>query len=210
MLPPGADGGIQAAARVQHVPQSGMQIDLLDKLSSRSIVIVGMMAAGKSRMGKLLAARLGLPFTDLDTEIENISGLSVSEIFHAHGEPEFRRLEEAVLRRLLRGEQSVVALGGGAWMSPRVRAWCDARAISIWLDTPLELMLQRVARTNKRPLLAEQDLAASMAELLESRRSTYGLANLRIRTAYGTAQMVVEAMLSALDRLPNQSAVTKP
>lgn len=193
------------------MPQSETQIDLLEKLSGRSILIVGMMAAGKSRTGKLLAARLGLPFTDLDTEIENASGLSVSEIFHAHGEPEFRRLEEGVLRRLLMSGQSVVALGGGAWMSPRIRAWCDARAISIWLDTPLELMLERAARTNKRPLLAKQDLAANMAELLESRRSTYGLANLRIRTAYGSAQVIVEAMLSGLDRLSAQSVLaTKP
>lgn len=184
---------------------------LVEALTGRSIVMIGMMAAGKSRMGRLLAAQLRLPFVDLDTEIEVAAGLSVSEIFSAYGEPEFRRLEEAVLRRLLAEGQSVLALGGGAWMSPAVRAGCQNRAVSIWLDTPLALVLERAARSHKRPLLAGQDLATRIADLSAARRATYALADIAVPAGSDSTRATLDALRQGLGRWSAQSGrATRP
>lgn len=130
-------------------------------------------------MGRMLASGLGLPFFDLDQEAESAAGLTVSEIFENYGQPEFRRLEERVFARLVTGKQAVISLGGGTWLSENVRKRARSTAVTIWLDTPLEVLVKRTARRSHRPLLVGES-AASLADLLQDRRQFYQLSDIAI------------------------------
>ena len=129
------------------------QASLGAALGRRSVVLVGMMGAGKSSVGRRLAARLGIPFVDADVEIEKAAGMTISEIFAAHGEPYFRAGETRVIARLLEGGPQVLATGGGAFMNADTRAAIRAKGISVWLRATLEVLNRRIKRRGDRPLL---------------------------------------------------------
>jgi len=144
-----------------------------DSLRGQRIVLVGLMGAGKTSIGRRLAARLGLPFLDADAEIEVAAGCSIPELFARYGEAYFRDGEKKVIRRLLAGGPAVLAYGGGAFMDPDTRRATRERAVSVWLRCTLPTLLRRVASRENRPLLANQDHRATMARLMEQRYPVY-------------------------------------
>ena len=157
-------------------------------LGARSIVLVGMMGAGKSTIGRRLAARLRLPFTDADTEIEAAAGMSIPDIFETHGEPHFRDGEARVIARLLDGGPGVLATGGGAFMREETRDRIRAKAISIWLKADADVIMRRVKRRADRPLLQTADPAGTVSRLLEQREPVYQNADLTIAVARRAAR----------------------
>lgn len=169
-------------------------------LSGRTIVLVGMMGAGKTSVGKRLAEALGLPFYDADVEIERAAGRSISEIFEQRGEAEFRDGERRVIARLLEKPPHVLATGGGAFCNPQTRELVARKAISVWLKAPPEVLARRVARKNTRPLLNGKDPRRALEELLEKREAAYGQADLIIDSGEGPHQATVDAIIDALKR----------
>jgi shikimate kinase len=167
----------------------------------RTIVLVGMMGAGKSTVGKRLAQRLGIAFIDADTEIEKAAGLSIPEIFARYGEPHFRDGERRVIARLLREKPAhVLAAGGGAFNDPETRASIAERAISVWLTADLEVLANRVARRNNRPMLAgADDLLERLRTLSAARDPIYALADLTIDTSEGNPDDSVARVVAALE-----------
>ena len=131
---------------VQKAAQGALEAQIVAALGARSIVLVGMMGAGKSSVGRRLAARLGVPFIDADTEIEAAAGMTIADIFARHGEPEFRKGEARVIARLLEAGPQVLATGGGAVMDPNTRALIAAKSVSVWLKADLEVLLRRTKR----------------------------------------------------------------
>ena len=147
-------------------------------LTARSIVLVGLMGAGKTSIGRRLAARLGLPFHDADTEIELAAGCTIPELFERYGEREFRAGERRVIRRLLAGDPIVLATGGGAFMDPETRAAIRHDAVSIWLSCKLPTLVRRVASRTNRPLLADGNHAEILGRLMEARNPVYAEADI--------------------------------
>src|SRR5918998_971990 len=137
-----------------------------ERLGDRSVVLVGLMGAGKSTVGRRLAARLNMPFKDADAEIEAAAGMSVADIFATHGEPYFREGERRVLARLLQEGPIVLATGGGAFMNPETRARIAEKGISIWLKADLDVLMRRVRKRSNRPLLKNTDPEGSMRRLM--------------------------------------------
>lgn len=166
----------------------------------RPIVLVGLMGAGKSCIGRRLATRLGLAFVDADREIEQAAGCSIPEIFQRHGEDAFRDGERRVILRLLDGGPHVLATGGGAFMDPRTRHSIREKALSIWLRADLELLARRVQRRNDRPLLQVADPKAKLAELMTERYPVYAEADLTVDSQDGPPEATVERVLTALER----------
>jgi shikimate kinase / 3-dehydroquinate synthase len=168
-------------------------------LSGRSVVLVGMMGAGKTSVGKRLAARLGLPFVDADAEIEAGAQLTISEIFERFGELYFREGERKVIARLLNGGPLVLATGGGAFMNATTRQNIARHGVSIWLKPSFEVLLARVRKKSNRPLLKTADPEQTLRRLLEERTPTYALADFTIESLDGSHDTVVEAILRRLD-----------
>jgi len=164
----------------------------------RTIVFVGLMGVGKTCIGRRLAQRLGLPFTDADKEIEEAAGCSIAEIFERHGEQYFREGERRVILRLLEGPVQVLSTGGGAFMDPQTRAAIAARAISVWLRADLDLMLRRVSRRNDRPLLRVADPRAKLQELMTARYPVYAAADITVDSVDGPPDMTLERVVAAL------------
>jgi shikimate kinase len=160
------------------------------------VYLVGFMGTGKSTVGRLLAERLGWNFFDTDEEIEAAEKMPVSEIFAARGEPEFRRIESAMIRAHVRfieqGRPAVVALGGGAFVAPGNRDLLENNGITVWLDCPFEVVQRRVALANHRPLAQD---AQQFAALYEARRPVYRLADVRIPIESDDPAETVEAIL---------------
>jgi shikimate kinase len=167
-------------------------------LSSRTVVLVGMMGVGKSSVGKRLAQALGLPFRDADEEIERAAGQTINEIFASRGEAEFREGERRVIARLLDEPPHVLATGGGAFMHPETRALVKAKAVSIWLKADPEILARRVGRKDNRPLLRGKDPKTVLAELLAARAPSYGQADLVIESTDGPHQHTVDLIIAAL------------
>lgn len=168
-----------------------------DRLAQRPIVLVGFMAAGKSRIGRLLADRLKLPFVDTDAEIEEVYRRPVVEIFDRVGEAEFRRRERELISRLLFEEARVISLGGGAFTDDQTRSAANRQALTVWLDTPLDLVLARLGRSDSRPLAAnksEQEIRA----LWDQRRAFYEQAKLRIPTGNHDPERIVDQIVAEL------------
>jgi shikimate kinase len=162
------------------------------------VVLVGLMGAGKSSVGRRLAKRLGLPFFDADREIEEAAGCSIEEIFDRHGEPAFRDGERRVIARLLDGGGHVLATGGGAFMDPDTRAAIREKGISIWLDAELEVLLERVLRRSNRPLLNQGEPEQILRRLIEERNPVYALADLTVKSGVGPHEDVVNEIVEAL------------
>jgi shikimate kinase len=166
---------------------------------SKSIVLVGLMGAGKSRVGRQLATLLGLDFVDADTEIEEAAGCSISEIFERYGEAAFRDGERRVMRRLLDGPVRVIATGGGAFIDPATRAHVRERGISVWLRADIETLLARVGRRNNRPLLASGDQRKKLTELIEQRYPIYAEADIVVESTDGPVRDTVEKVVTGLE-----------
>ena len=170
-------------------------------LSGRSVVLVGMMGAGKTSVGKRLAAKLGLPFVDADAEIEAGAQLTISEIFERFGELYFRDGERKVIARLLNGGPLVLATGGGAFMNATTRQNIAKYGVSIWLKPSFDILLARVRKKSNRPLLKTADPEQTLRRLLEERTPTYALADLTIESLDGSHDTVVDAILRRLDAI---------
>ncbi|WP_375256884.1 shikimate kinase [Citreimonas sp.] len=148
----------------------------------KTVVLVGMMGAGKTAVGRTLAAQLGVPFRDSDAEIEQAADRSIAEIFARDGEPFFRRKESQVIARLLEGEPSILSTGGGAFLSAENRAMISAHGVSVWLDAGLDLLWARVRHKQTRPLLRTADPRASLAALYRDRVPVYALADVTVKS----------------------------
>ena len=164
----------------------------------RTIVLVGLMGAGKTKIGRRLAARLSLPFFDSDTEIERADGETIEEIFRNRGEAVFRDGEHRVIARLLSQPIHVLATGGGAFMDPATRTVIARRGVSVWLRADLDVLLARVSRRNNRPLLQERDPRAVLAELIERRHPVYAEADLTIDSGDSAPELTVTRAIAAL------------
>jgi shikimate kinase len=169
-----------------------------DALGTRSIVLIGLMGAGKTAVGRRLANRLDLPFIDADTEIEMAAGASVSEIFAEHGESYFRQGERKVIARLLEGGPQVLATGGGAYMNPETRANIKARGLSVWLKADLKVLLKRVGRRDSRPLLTAGEPEKVMKKLIEERYPVYESADVTVESRDVPHEVIVGAVIDAL------------
>lgn len=172
--------------------------ELAGLLGGRSLVLVGLMGAGKTTIGKRLAQRLGLSFVDADAAIEEAAGETISEIFEAHGEQYFREGERRVIARLLDEGPQVLATGGGAFMDETTRANVAEKGISIWLHADLDVLLDRVSRRGHRPLLKNNDPAKVMKDLMEKRYPVYALADITVDSDEASHDAVVDTILGAL------------
>jgi len=157
-----------------------MAKQVADRLNGRPVVLIGLMGAGKSAIGRKLAARLELPFIDADHEIEEAASMSVADIFEHYGEAEFRRLEASVMTRLLGAGATVLATGGGAFMNADTRAAIGAAGVSVWLSADLDLLMARVSRKATRPLLRAPDPRAVMQKLMDERYPVYATADVTV------------------------------
>lgn len=151
-------------------------------LLDRSVVLVGLMGAGKTAVGRRLAKRLSLPFADADHEIEQAAGCAIKDIFAVWGEPAFRDCERRVIQRLLGQTPMVLSTGGGAFIDPQTRALVLERSITVWLRANLEVLLSRTARRNTRPLLNEGDPRRILTELMAKRYPVYAQAHIVVDT----------------------------
>jgi shikimate kinase len=172
---------------------------ILRRLGGRTIVMVGMMGAGKSSIGRRLANRLGLAFVDADTEIEQAANATISEIFDTHGEAYFRDGERRVIQRLLDGTAKVLATGGGAFVNAETRAAIRSAGVSVWLMADRDLILQRVRRRSNRPLLKTADPEATVDGLLAVRNPIYAEADIHVQSRDVAHDFVIGDILAALD-----------
>jgi shikimate kinase len=167
----------------------------------KTIVLVGLMGAGKTCIGKRLAQRLGLPFIDADDEIEKAADCSIDDIFELYGESAFRDGERRVIARLLNGPVHVLATGGGAFVNDDTRAQVKATAISIWIRADIELLLSRTGRRNNRPLLKNTDPRKKLEALIEERYPAYEQADIVIESGRESPDVTVDQSLAALEDL---------
>lgn len=164
----------------------------------RSVVLVGLMGAGKSSVGRRLASRLGFAFIDADTEIEKAAGATIPEIFASHGEAAFRDGERKVIARLLDQPHVVLATGGGAFMNVETRSRVRERGVSIWLKAEIDILVKRCARRSNRPLLANGDLKATLTRLMSERYPVYAEADITVMSVDGPHDAVVDQIMQAL------------
>ncbi|MGP1394899.1 MAG: shikimate kinase [Inquilinaceae bacterium] len=169
-----------------------------------AIVLVGLMGAGKSAIGRRLAARMGMRFVDADREVEEAAGCSIEDIFDRYGEAAFRDVERRVIARLLNGEPHVLATGGGAFMDEETRSLIARRGVSIWLRADIQLLLTRTARRNNRPLLRQGDPEAILKALMDERHPVYALAEIVVDSRDGPPDDTVDDAVRALDKLLEQ------
>jgi len=181
----------------KNISRSGLEL-VRSKLGSKSIVMIGLMGAGKTTVGRRLAQRLELPFVDADHEIERAAGMSVSDIFAQHGESYFRDGERKVIARLLSNGPQVLATGGGAFMDAETRANIADTGLSLWLKCSHKLLMKRVRKRGGRPLLDADNPDAVMQELMDKRYPVYGLADLSIVSRDVSHSTIVNDAIRAL------------
>jgi shikimate kinase len=165
---------------------------------TKPIVLVGMMGVGKSSIGKKLAERLHLPFVDADEAIESAAGLNISEIFDRFDEAYFRDGERRVIARLMAGKPKVIATGGGAFINDATRELILNRALSIWLDADLDILVERVSRRSNRPLLAGKDPREVLSALASERNPYYAQANIHVRSDTSPHHKTVDNLMKAI------------
>jgi shikimate kinase len=190
---------------VSHLTESDIAVK--EAIGTRSIVLVGMMGAGKTSVGKRLAARLELPFVDADHEIEVAADRTVSEIFEEHGEAHFRDGERKVIARLLESGPQILATGGGAFISEETRDQISQKGISIWLNADFDTLMKRVRRRTTRPLLQQPDPEGIMKRLIEERYPVYAQADIEVMSQDGPHEQVVEDVVQALSQFVGLVAV---
>jgi shikimate kinase len=192
-----ADSAVQNAS-------NGLESRLAAALGQRSIVLVGMMGAGKSSVGRRLAVRLGIPFVDADAEIESAAGLSIAEIFAKHGEPYFRAGEARVIARLLDNGPQILATGGGAVIDPQTRALIAQKGVSVWLKADLDVLLRRTKRRSDRPL------SDQIKTLLPVREPFYAQSDLTVQSRDEPHDAVVDDLIAALGAKLEPGAEHRP
>lgn len=162
------------------------------------IVLVGLMGAGKSTIGRRLAARLGVPFVDADDEVERAAGCSIGDMFEVHGEVAFREGEKRVIGRLLDGPVGVLATGGGAFMNEETRDRIREKGVSVWLRADLDVLVRRCARRDDRPLLKDGDMRETLEDLIDRRYPVYGEADIVVDTGDMPHRTVVDKIMEEL------------
>lgn len=177
---------------IQKPAKNGLVSAVVRALGSRSLVLVGMMGAGKSSIGRRLAGRLGLPFIDADSEIESAAGMTISEIFDKHGEPYFRAGESRVIARLLENGPQVLATGGGSLMDAHTRALIGEKGISIWLKADIDVLLKRTKRRTDRPL------AEKIKDLLPLREPLYAQADIVVQSRDEPHDNIIDEIMAQL------------
>jgi len=186
---------------------SGIEQNEVPKATGRlkkTVVMVGMMGAGKTAVGRALAARLGVPFLDSDAEIEAAANMSVPEIFTRDGEPFFRDKETRVIRRLLKEERCVLSTGGGAFLAPHNRAMITRRGVSVWLRADLDVLWNRVKHKDTRPLLRTANPRETLGEIYAARVPLYGEADLIVESdGVASIEEMVDSVLKALATRPD-------
>ena len=171
---------------------------IVSRLDGRSIVLIGLMGAGKTTIGRRLAKKLNMPFADADTEIEKAAGKTVPEIFEEHGEQYFRDGERRVIDRLLHETPRVLATGGGAYMSEATRTAIADKAISVWLKADFELLMKRVRKRSNRPLLQTDDPEAVMHNLINERYPVYAGSDIMVESKDVPHDQIVAACIETL------------
>lgn len=190
-------------------PDTAARDDAGLRSSMRSLVLVGLMGAGKSSVGRRLAQVIGFDFIDADTEIEKAAGATIPEIFAEHGEAAFRDGERKVIARLLEQCGTVLATGGGAYMNAETRERIRARGISIWLKADLDVLVKRCARRTHRPLLQNGDMRATLARLMDERYPVYADADITVLSGDGPHDDVVTQILQQLPQAYRDLAATE-
>jgi shikimate kinase len=183
--------------------QNDRREELLRRLGHRPIVLIGMMGAGKTTVGRRLASKLGRHFVDSDEEVEKAAGMTIEDIFRAHGEADFRAGEVKVIARLLKDEGIVLGTGGGAFINPDTRALVKSAAISVWIKADFELLFQRVSRRSNRPLLKTANPRETLLKLIEARYPIYAEADVTVVSRDvpqdQVASEVIDAVLDYLE-----------
>ena len=171
-----------------------------ESLENKSVVLIGLMGAGKTAIGRRLATRLELKFVDADNEIEKAAGKSVSDIFADHGEPYFRQGEHRVIARLLESGPQVLATGGGAYMNEDTRNIISDQGISVWLKADLDVLLDRVGRRDHRPLLKTDDPEIVMRRLMDERYPVYANADVMVMSRDAPHEVMVGEIITSLGK----------
>jgi shikimate kinase len=174
--------------------------DLLAGLGSRSVVFVGLMGAGKTAIGRRVAAILGLPFTDSDHEIESVSRMTIPDLFERYGEAEFRSLEQRVIVRVLESGPQVLSTGGGAFMNAQTRDAIASYGLSVWLKADVDTLLERVSKKQNRPLLKDSDPRAVLEKLMAERYPVYALADVTVATRDERKEVIAGEVIEAIGR----------
>jgi shikimate kinase len=189
---------------IQKTAESGLESAVVRALGGRSIVLVGMMGAGKSSIGRRLASRLGIPFIDADTEIESAAGMTIPEIFEKHGEPYFRAGEARVIARLLENGPQVLATGGGSVMDAQTRALIGEKGVSIWLKADIDVLLKRTKRRNDRPLVEK------IRDLLPLREPLYAQSDIIIQSRDEPHDTIIDEIMGELPKRLGLGAEESP
>jgi shikimate kinase len=171
----------------------------LAKRLDRPVVLVGLMGVGKSTVGRRLARRLGLPFVDSDSAIEDAVGLPAGELFERYGEEDYRDGERRLVARLIDGQVRVIATGGGVFVDPPTRTLLKEQAVTVWLDAPVDVLAERTARRDTRPLLKNGDPRGTLERLAKIEREAYAEAHIHVRSGNGAHKDVVEGIVRALE-----------
>lgn len=170
-------------------------------LGRRNLVFIGLMGAGKSVIGRLVAQQLSLPFIDTDAEIERVSRMTISELFASYGETEFRALETRVIERLLKGGPRVISTGGGAFINERTRSVIKRGGVSVWLRADLEVLWERVNKRDHRPLLKTENPKQTLENLMNQRYPIYAESDLTVESRDVRKEAVVNEVLAAVAAL---------
>lgn len=179
---------------------SPLTVQKLTERLDKPIVLVGLMGVGKSTVGRRLARRLGLPFVDSDSAIEDAAGFSAAEVYEKYGEKDFRDGERRLVARLVDGRIGVIATGGGAFVDPRTRELLNSRAITVWLDASIDVLSERTGRRDTRPLLRNPDPKGTLERLADERRPSYAEAHIHVVSGNGGHGEVVDRIIVALEQ----------
>ncbi len=188
---------VQSRKRAENDSKS---IAIRKGLGDRSVVLIGLMGAGKTAIGRRLANRLNLDFVDADTEIESAAGKSISDIFADHGEAYFRDGERRVIARLLGDGPQVLATGGGAYMNEETRETIAQSGVSVWLKADLKVLLERVVRRDHRPLLKIDDPKVVMKRLMDERYPVYSSSDITVKSRDVPHEVIVNEIISELEK----------
>jgi shikimate kinase len=198
---------LRSLMSTQQPNAADLHAELAARLGSRSIVFVGLMGAGKTVIGRKVAAGLGLRFVDSDHEIESVSRMTIPELFERYGEAEFRALEQRVVLRLLENGPQVLSTGGGAFMNAHTREAVAGHGVSVWLKADLDLLMERVSKKQNRPLLKSDDPRAVLEKLMNDRYPVYATADLTVTTRDERKEVIADEVIEALCR---HFGVTEP
>ncbi len=176
-------------------------------LGSRNLILVGLMGAGKSSVGRIVAHQLGIPFIDSDVEIERVSRMTISELFAAYGEDEFRALETRVMKRLLKNGPRVVSTGGGAFINDRTRKHIKKSGLSVWLKADLDVLWERVSKRDTRPLLKTENPRQTLENLMNARYPIYAEADITVLSRDVRKEVMADEVLKAVIEAQPESTV---